>query len=341
MGKTKGSSGMVIRAVVTAVIFYAVLAILMGPVSAGIFMVALCVHEAGHIWAMKHCGIGLSSLNFIPLVGALAKPDRDFRSRTEEAFVAVMGPAWGFGSALVAYGLYLIFGLPELALVAKWAAILNAFNMIPVSPLDGGRVVKSLISSVSVRAGLIMLSLGPWIALAVTFYTGIWLLGLIAWFAYMEYKQQLTQVCLLNESRQVLEELQKELPDDLDDVVECLNGGPEAGPKAVDLFFERVHDGRFHRFPLLAEAVLEEQASRTPILGRHLQVTPEAYLYNPSRFFGYLKLAVNGALKPVMTKRQLLLHSAAYLLLGAALVGIWMLGDAGSAGLTFLDLMDM
>ena len=59
-----------------------------------IFM--LFVHESGHIWAMKRCGVKTKGIYFLPFVGGVAVADEEFPSRGAEVFIAIMGPIWGF-----------------------------------------------------------------------------------------------------------------------------------------------------------------------------------------------------------------------------------------------------
>jgi Zn-dependent protease len=338
MGEKKSRGVMIGRAIITAAIFYVVLAVLFSPLSAGILMAALTIHEMGHIWAMHRCGVQLKSLYFIPLVGALAVPEKDFGSRREEAFMAIMGPAWGFGSALVVYGLHLIFGLPEIALVAKWIAILNAFNLIPVSPLDGGRVVKSIIASVSPKAGAVFLALGPWIMIVAALHTGFWLLMLIAFFAYQEYRRFLHEHYVLEEAKVVLEGLKG----GIQDMLEVMDGSPEASGRFEDLFYERVNDGRFSRMATAAELTVEAHTdSRTAILRLPFTATRDIVIYKPKLFLEYLKKAVTGERKPEMTGRQVGFYTIYYLVLGVAIAAILVLGHVSAGNLTFMDMMGL
>lgn len=123
-------------------------------------MFMLFVHESGHIWAMKHEGMKTKGIYFIPFLGAAAVTDEAFPSRKSEVFVAIMGPIWGLVLSAVVAVIYFITQNPLFAAAASWMAMVNLFNLLPVNPLDGGRIVKSVAFSVHSWLGLIFLVLG-------------------------------------------------------------------------------------------------------------------------------------------------------------------------------------
>jgi len=63
--------------------------------------------------------------------------------------------------------------MPMLAAAASWMAMVNLFNLLPINPLDGGRVFKSVIFSVSNRLGLIYLGVGIVLATFIAFWAGL------------------------------------------------------------------------------------------------------------------------------------------------------------------------
>lgn len=125
-----------------------------------LIMIALFVHECGHIWAMKQSGLKTKGIYFIPLLGAAAVSDGAFPSRGSESFIALMGPIWGLGFAALTGILYWLVQEPILAAAAGWMAALNLFNLLPVSPLDGGRVMKSVAYSMNSAVGICFVVLG-------------------------------------------------------------------------------------------------------------------------------------------------------------------------------------
>ncbi|MDN4526141.1 site-2 protease family protein [Fictibacillus fluitans] len=120
----------------------------------------LFVHEMGHLVAMKRKGIATSPAIFIPFMGAVIGMKEMPKNAKDEAFVAYAGPLFGLVSFLPAVYLYETQGSPFWGLVIFLGAFINLFNLFPVSPLDGGRIVGVL-------------------------STKLWLLGLICMIPYM------------------------------------------------------------------------------------------------------------------------------------------------------------
>ncbi len=106
----------------------------------------LVFHEYGHLRAMKKCGLPTKGMYLIPFVGGLAVGDMP-KTRWQDVYISMMGPVFGLVMTLVFYIFYLVTESHFAGLVASTSALLNLFNLIPVYPLDGGRVVKSLVFS--------------------------------------------------------------------------------------------------------------------------------------------------------------------------------------------------
>lgn len=106
----------------------------------------LVFHEYGHLRAMKKFGIPTKGMYLIPFVGGLAVGDKP-RSRWQDVYISLMGPIYGLAMTVAFYIGYLITGNHFVGLVASTSALINLFNLLPIYPLDGGRVVKSLVFS--------------------------------------------------------------------------------------------------------------------------------------------------------------------------------------------------
>jgi Zn-dependent protease len=107
------------------------------------------VHELGHVLAMRARGMRVRGVLFVPLFGAATFPEHSFRTRWDEALVALAGPATGLpfaGAIALALG---SDALPAavadtLRLALVWALGINLLNLLPLMPLDGGRVMACL-----------------------------------------------------------------------------------------------------------------------------------------------------------------------------------------------------
>jgi Zn-dependent protease len=154
---------------------------------AALVLTALFVHENGHIWAMKRCGMKTRGIYFIPFFGGAAVSDSAFRTRRDEVFVAIMGPIWGLSLAILVGGLYVITRDPIWAAAAGWMAFINLFNLFPVNPLDGGRIVKSLAFSLHSWLGIGIMGAGFLGALFLAYWFGFGLLIFIVFLGGAEF----------------------------------------------------------------------------------------------------------------------------------------------------------
>lgn len=110
-----------------------------GPAFAVALMGMLFIHEMGHVIAMWRKGLATSLPVFIPFLGAAIFADT-FGDRETEAYVGYGGPLLGSIGALLCVGAWLLTGWPLLLLTGYLGVYLNLFNLIPIQPLDGGRI---------------------------------------------------------------------------------------------------------------------------------------------------------------------------------------------------------
>ncbi len=146
-----------------------------------LIMASLVFHECGHIWAMRRCGMRTKGIYFIPFVGGAAVTEEAFPSRSAEVFIAIMGPIWGLALSVAMGAVYFLTRQPFFAAAASWMAMLNLFNLLPINPLDGGRIFKSIAFSVHSWVGLNFLAFGILATgyLVIVAHLGLFLLLLI------------------------------------------------------------------------------------------------------------------------------------------------------------------
>ena len=104
------------------------------------FVLLIFVHELGHALVMRREGIPAGAPVFVPFVGAFISMQGVPRDAYVEAKVAIGGPVVGSVGAWVVLAAAVASGQPLLAALAQVGIMINLFNLIPVSPLDGGRI---------------------------------------------------------------------------------------------------------------------------------------------------------------------------------------------------------
>lgn len=136
------------------------------------FVLLIFVHEMGHYVAARRRGLAVGAPTFIPFVGAWIEL-KDLPHDVEtEAYVGIAGPLAGTFAALGCYLLARELDSRLLLALAYAGFFLNLFNLIPLSPFDGGRIT----AIISPRVWL----LGVPILVALFFYRPSPLLILVA-----------------------------------------------------------------------------------------------------------------------------------------------------------------
>ncbi len=108
------------------------------------FVLLLLVHELGHVIELRHQGIPASAPLFIPFLGAVVGMKQMPHDVWREARVALAGPIIGSLGAAAVWAAGESLDSELLVALAFTGFFLNLFNLIPVSPLDGGRAVAAL-----------------------------------------------------------------------------------------------------------------------------------------------------------------------------------------------------
>jgi Zn-dependent protease len=131
------------------------------PYAAG-FVGLLFVHEMGHYLAAKQRGMDVSAPMFVPFLGALITIRQPPRDAETEAYMAYGGPFVGTLGAFAVYFWARDAGSMTGLAIAYAGFFLNLFNLLPVSPLDGGRICAVLGPSVWLLGAPLLLALLIW-----------------------------------------------------------------------------------------------------------------------------------------------------------------------------------
>jgi Zn-dependent protease len=108
------------------------------------FVVLLFVHEMGHVIALRREGVQASAPLFIPFLGALVWAKSLGGNALAEARVGLAGPVLGTIGAAACLPVAWLTGADMWTALAFTGFLLNLFNLLPVTPLDGGRAMAAL-----------------------------------------------------------------------------------------------------------------------------------------------------------------------------------------------------
>jgi Zn-dependent protease len=141
-----------------------------------VLIACLVAHEYGHVKAMQYFGIKTKGIYLIPFVGGLAVSDDKINTRWQDVVISIMGPCFGLFMSLACWLLFAITDLELFAGAAVLSSLLNLFNLLPILPLDGGHVLKSITFSMKSVVGLGACMAGIGLGLWVSYTFGLALL---------------------------------------------------------------------------------------------------------------------------------------------------------------------
>jgi Zn-dependent protease len=108
------------------------------------FVLLIAVHEMGHVLAARRVGLKTSAPIFIPFVGAFIAMKQQPTNARIEAIVAFGGPWVGSAGAALCMVAGIALDNRLLLALAYTGFFLNLFNLVPIHPLDGGRIVTAI-----------------------------------------------------------------------------------------------------------------------------------------------------------------------------------------------------
>ncbi|HWM14767.1 MAG TPA: site-2 protease family protein [Gaiellaceae bacterium] len=173
--------------------------IAMALVAALLFFTSLLLHEYGHALQARRDGMEIEGIT-LWLFGGVAKFKGMFPSAGAEFRIAIAGPLVSLVLGLLFLGVPMLLGLPSTVDgVLFWLGSINVallvFNLLPALPLDGGRILRSILwyargefaSATHIAAwigrafGYLFVAAGVALLVFSSPVTGIWL-AFIGWF---------------------------------------------------------------------------------------------------------------------------------------------------------------
>lgn len=192
-----------------------------GLITSILFFVSVLGHELAHSLVAKRIGLEVESITLF-IFGGMASISRDTERARDEFAVAIAGPASSLALGLI----FAVLGWAATAAgsdfrvvsaVAWWLATINVmlgiFNLIPGFPMDGGRVLRSIIwgasgnmwlatkaaAAIGLGIAYLMMLGGVFLAVTGSVANAVWLI-LVGWFlssaAQASYRHARTQESL-------------------------------------------------------------------------------------------------------------------------------------------------
>jgi Zn-dependent protease/CBS domain-containing protein len=252
---------------------------LMGFAAAMGLFISIVVHELCHSIVARGYGLPMTGITLF-MFGGVAEMSDEPPSAKAEFMMAIAGPLSSLAIAMVFLGLSYagdIYRWPVVVtLVLWWVGVINGvlvgFNLIPGFPLDGGRVLRSILwhikgdlrsathtaSRVGMGFGLVLISMGIFNLLFLNPIGGLWwiLIGMfVRGAASQAYQQVLIRQALHGEP-----------------VRRFMNDDPVTVPSSLslhDLVEDYIYEHHFKMFPVvddgrLAGCISTEQVKEVP-----------------------------------------------------------------------------
>ena len=173
-----------------------------GILSSVLLFVSVLVHELAHSVLAKRNGLRIKQISLF-IFGGVSEIEQEASKPSVELKVSAAGPITSIIIAIAAYGAWYLSVMLNLSPLfrapVEYTALVNEivalFNLIPAFPMDGGRILRSLLwfrnkdllrstrtaSSVGRAIAYIMIFGGIFIVFFIDPITGIWLV-LIGWY---------------------------------------------------------------------------------------------------------------------------------------------------------------
>lgn len=171
-----------------------------GILAALLLFVSVLLHELAHSLVAQARGLPVQSITLF-IFGGVSNIGEEAEKPSVEFVIAIVGPLTSLALAGIFWGALQAIGKPESALAAMLYylflinALLAAFNILPGFPLDGGRVLRSILwsttgsltkatniaATVGRLFGWALIALGAFRLLTGDFLGGLWI-AFIGWF---------------------------------------------------------------------------------------------------------------------------------------------------------------
>jgi len=212
----------------------------LGFIAAVLLFVSVLLHELAHSVVARARGLPVKNITLY-IFGGVSNIEKEPGSPGVEFQIAVVGPLTSLLIGVLAFALFFLLGQYSSALGAiLWYLgyaniLLGIFNLIPGFPLDGGRVLRSIVwkidgnlrratrivTVVGQIIAYLFILVGIWLFFVGYFIDGLWL-GFIGWFLLSSAQSANSEVMLQSVFRGVT-------------VSEVMNTAPTTVPANISL----------------------------------------------------------------------------------------------------------
>ncbi len=120
------------------------------------FFVCVVLHELGHSLTARRYGVNVPRILLMP-IGGMAEFDHVPRRPSAEFLITIAGPAVNFAIAalLLPFVWRYVLGADDVAeystaetftVLFEWNLVMGFFNLLPIYPMDGGRILRSILA---------------------------------------------------------------------------------------------------------------------------------------------------------------------------------------------------
>ena len=188
--------------------------LLIGILSAILLFISIVVHELAHSIVAKNNGLKIGKITLY-LLGGVSEMEEEPPNASLELRMSAAGPLTSIAIAVISYFGWILADYLHASVLVQgplyysylFNAIVAGFNLIPAFPMDGGRVLRSLLwrrngdlvrstktaSTVGRVFAYGMMFVGIFYIIAVDFFTGFWLI-LIGWFISSAASGEMSQL---------------------------------------------------------------------------------------------------------------------------------------------------
>ncbi|HUJ61562.1 MAG TPA: M50 family metallopeptidase [Kofleriaceae bacterium] len=106
---------------------------------------SVVLHELGHALVARKLGVDVSGIE-LSFFGGAAKMVRLPRTANDELLIAAAGPAVSLALGGLGIGLAALTRFPLFAWLGWTNLIIAGFNLLPALPMDGGRILRALLT---------------------------------------------------------------------------------------------------------------------------------------------------------------------------------------------------